>query len=186
LFDEAYDIFDSHTDEAIEEAMNDFDERLTKSVTAHPILARTIHKSRHQWSLLHVVCEKTLVSCPESILRLIQTNPHALLWTRRSDDGEQAPIHILPQHDYLCRCFLWRLQHYPWVFQHEVCQTNPPHLAMMQCFGDGSVDPKIVQKFYTLYLTNSGSAQIAHPKRIFKTVSETERKLVFKRQDAIE
>jgi uncharacterized membrane protein YgcG len=39
---------------------------------------------------------------------------------------------------------------------------------------------------FGFYVTNSGSAQIAHPKRIFKTVSETERKLVFKRQDAIE
>jgi hypothetical protein len=45
---------------------------------------------------------------------------------------------------------------------------------------------KLESETATVNLTNSGSAQIAQPKRIFKTISETERKLVFKRQDAIE
>ncbi|GAX22011.1 hypothetical protein FisN_6Hh258 [Fistulifera solaris] len=153
LFQEAYDLFRRHRDEAsVKDAAALLQEHFKEEVTAHPLLASAVSNDCLQWSLLEVVCKKTYGTCADTMQLLIETNPHALLWARPDIDGfiEFATIHMLPRDGY-GELFPWIVEHYPWVFQHELCQELRPHVELLNAYGNNRCDLQTVRKFYELY-----------------------------------
>ncbi|GAX09371.1 hypothetical protein FisN_6Lh258 [Fistulifera solaris] len=153
LFQEAYDLFRRHRDEAsVKDVAALLQEHFKEEVTAQPLLASAVSNDCLQWSLLEVVCKKTYGTCAETIQLLIETNPHALLWARPNFDGfiESATIHLLPGDGY-GELYPWIVENYPWVFQHELCQEQRPHVQLLKAYGDNRCDLQTVRKFYELY-----------------------------------
>jgi hypothetical protein len=153
LFYEAFDLFSVNQDaESVEAAAVILHQHFKEEVTTNPVLASTISHDCLKWSLLEVLCVKTHWACRETIKFLIETNPHALLWARPSPGGfiKTAPFHMLPEKGHGA-LFPWIVERFPWVFQHELCQENPPHLVLVKCFGGKRCDLETVRKFYELY-----------------------------------
>ncbi|GAX09372.1 hypothetical protein FisN_6Lh257 [Fistulifera solaris] len=154
VFVEAYELFNQNrTIDSVLAVVPVLHQRVTEAVTAHPVLASTIFKDFFKWSLLEVFIEKTHFFCQDTIRFLIETNPDALLWAHRADDGfgRTAPINMLAENGR-SKLLLWVAERYPWVLQHRQCRTMPPHLAMVRSYTDSGIcDAGTIRKFYELY-----------------------------------
>ena len=127
-------------------------QRVKDQVTAHPIVARTVCKNVLRYSLLEAFCEKVGAVGYETIRFLIEMNPQALLWVHSDPQNEIIlPIHVLAASGWGCALLPWIAKRYPWVFQHELCQENPPHLRMMTCYIYGVCELETVREFYEIY-----------------------------------
>jgi hypothetical protein len=128
-------------------------QRIKKVVSVHPILARAINTNGQ--TLLEQVIVGRATACRDTLQFLIEANPHALIWehgVRRHRRGKQiAPIHWLGE-SFLGEGLLpWIMEKYPWVFQHQLCQENPPHVAMVRSWVYNRCDLETVRSFYELY-----------------------------------
>ncbi|GAX10709.1 hypothetical protein FisN_14Lu249 [Fistulifera solaris] len=130
-----------------------FYQRIKEEVTAEPLLVRMINTSMENWSLLGAVCRWAKFDCQGTILFLIEQNPHALMWVGRSRDRNKrcAPIHLIGESSRNCTWLFWIVKRYPWVFEHKVCQRNPPHLSMVRCWANGDCESEVIRWFYEAY-----------------------------------
>ena len=152
LVDGIYDV--SAVDEHhFEVACENFCSRIEEEVMKFPVLARTIMKDLLNWSLLTTLCEKTEGWHPPAIHPaiqfLIEKNPHALTWQWGGEWNRSTPIHTIAKKH--CVLMPWIAERFSWVFDHPVCQDNPPHLALVRNHVDGRCDASIVRRFYELY-----------------------------------
>ncbi|GAX10708.1 hypothetical protein FisN_14Lu248 [Fistulifera solaris] len=126
---------------------------IKNELSAHPILARTINANGQ--TLLEKVIVARASACRDTLQFLIETNPHALIWehgVRRHRRGKLiAPIHRLGESFWGEGLLPWIMEKYPWVFQHQLCQENPPHVAMVRSWVYNRCDLETVRSFYELY-----------------------------------
>lgn len=155
LFEETYHFSDMHHDiEYMHTAATTLHRHLHEQVSAHPILAQTVCEHTHKWSLLEVLCAKAYHPfCRESVKFLIDQNPCALLWRKwLSDDFSScALIHQIAESPWHCDLLPWIAERHLWVFEHKLCQTNPPHSRMVKSYVYGYCGPEVIRKFYELY-----------------------------------
>lgn len=153
LLEEADNLFNMRGDtEEMEAAAMLLHQHITEEVSANPILARAVSNKLEKLSLLESLCELD-GGCQQSIQFLIEKNPHALLWLKRypSSNGKHASIYQIASSGSNCALLHWIAERYPWVFQHQVCQQNPPHLDMMKTYANARCESTTVRQFYELY-----------------------------------
>ncbi|GAX10710.1 hypothetical protein FisN_14Lu250 [Fistulifera solaris] len=127
-----------------------FHRRVVDNFSAHPVLARTVvadHERIRELTLLAMVCFSGSI-CRETIYFLLQVNPYALLYVLFMND---SLIHVIAVDRRIYDVLLWIVEHYPWVFQHAVCQLKPPHIWLMRDYVYGQCSLETVRKFYELY-----------------------------------
>ncbi|GAX22589.1 hypothetical protein FisN_14Hh221 [Fistulifera solaris] len=156
LYDEICAVCQHDDFDDIDSAAERLYQHIKESVSAHPILARTVYVYNHRkWTLLKIVCDRTLYLCHKAIKFLIEANPHALLWADTDNKVYRGPIYMLTGHTDNFVLFPWIVERYPWIFKHELCQQYPPHLSMVKCsVNDLSCcleHTQEIRKFYELY-----------------------------------
>ncbi len=165
LCKEAKDIFEMQDlTEHRESIVARFHRRVVDDFSAHPVLARTVeadHQRIRELTLLAMVCFSGS-TCRETIYFLLQVNPYALLYVLSAND---TLIHVIAADRRICDVLLWIVEHYPWVFQHAVCQLRPPHIELMTDYVYGHCSLETVRKFYELY--PQGLREIGSPLLMF-------------------
>lgn len=152
IFDGIYEMNVLEDAAATESAYGVLLTRVEQEVTAHPVLASTVNDTMLNWSLLQTVCRTKLhyrQSHP-AIKVLIQANPCALLWECDGDDGTLT-LHTLAKNPFHCELMPWIAEHFAWVFDHESCRGNPPHIDLVEIHSNGKCHGWVVRKFYELY-----------------------------------
>jgi hypothetical protein len=75
-------------------------------------------------------------------------NPHALLW-RWYDQSDV--IHSIAKNESHCVLLPWIVEPFPWVFEHESCRNEPPHLEFVRNYANGRYSASVVRRFYGLF-----------------------------------
>jgi len=148
LIDEIYDLTHFHGDaEEFGAVCGRLSNKFEVDVTAFPVLARTVSKVLLKWSLLAALCEKIGAPMMHPAMKfLIEKNPHALLW---NGYNSSPVIHTIAANH--CALMPWIAERFLWVFDHHICQEEPPHLELVRQHADGRCDASTVRHFYEFY-----------------------------------
>ncbi|GAX10705.1 hypothetical protein FisN_14Lh222 [Fistulifera solaris] len=152
--------------ESLEMAADRLHHSIQEEVSAHPILARTIVKTDAQ-SLLKTLIDETLGECCKTIQLVIETNPHALLWSNGDPYTyhQGAPIYMIAEDTWHSVLLPWIVERFPWIFQSEMSQKVPPHLKMVHgIFNDMCTLENVEarKEFYELYPQGLGEKDEAN------------------------
>lgn len=159
MFDVAYDIRSlyNHDRELVKADYENYHDLVTGSVTKFPMLARTVHKSILNWSLLTLTCEKFCHKWSHRTIKfLIEMNPSALIW-RRADIGE-SPIYAIADHRNHNTLMPWIAQTYPWVLDHARCQADQdgneidhPTINLVETYSNGHCSEGTLRNYFEVY-----------------------------------
>ncbi|GAX10711.1 hypothetical protein FisN_14Lh227 [Fistulifera solaris] len=126
-----------------------FSSHFEEEVSSHSLLARTVTNDSCKISLLKVIATSSGHLCRRTFDFLLHINPHALLYP--GSRSWNCLIHDIAADGMKCSLLPGIAEHYPWVFQHALCQQRPPHIKMMKCYLKGQCSLETVRTFYEWY-----------------------------------